>query len=102
MSKEELVEGLPGSDLVTAGLADYEAGRVTAAGLLVAMAETRLRRAGLLGEASRDWTDPEMALYALLRQQSGDAYSRYNALRRELDSFLAGLSRRMARGAGRN
>ncbi|TAN24084.1 MAG: hypothetical protein EPN33_02860 [Acidobacteria bacterium] len=99
MDNRELVDGLPGAELVTAGLADYEAGRRTAAGLLVAMAEGRLRRAGLLSGPSQDWPDPELALYRELQQQGGDAYSRYNALRCELDSFLAGLSRRLARAS---
>lgn len=97
MIDHELVGGLPGAELVMAGVADYEAGRRTAAGLVVAMATGRLRRAGLLRGPSRDWAEPEMALYKELQEQGGDAYSRYNALRRELDSFLAALSRRAAR-----
>lgn len=87
------MRSLPGSELIAAGLDDYEAGRATAAALLVAMAASRLQRAGLLDRPSDGWPEPEFALYALLQQQPGDAYARYNALRRELDSFLAALSR---------
>ncbi|MGH9412768.1 MAG: hypothetical protein ACRD0Y_03420 [Terriglobales bacterium] len=96
MSNAELLEGLPGAELMMTGLSEYEAGRVTPGALLVAMAETRLRRAGLLHAPSWGWAEPEMTLYELLRQEGRDAYSRYNALRRELDSFLAALTRRIA------
>ena len=33
-------------------------------------------------------TEAELTLYRLLRKQPGDAYFRYNALLRELGSFL--------------
>ncbi|MCX6930149.1 MAG: hypothetical protein NT154_44095 [Verrucomicrobia bacterium] len=39
-------------------------------------------------------TEPERQLYRLLRQEGGDAYSRYNALIRELVSFEQALDRR--------
>lgn len=45
---------------------------------------------GLPGEV-----EPERMLYQLLRDEGGDAYSRYNALLRELSSFLNGLDRRL-------
>jgi len=35
-----------------------------------------------------------LQLYRLLRQQGGDAYSRYNALLRELVSFESALDHR--------
>jgi len=38
--------------------------------------------------------EPERQLYRLLRQEGGDAYSRYNALIRELVSFEQALDRR--------
>jgi hypothetical protein len=38
--------------------------------------------------------EPELQLYRLLRREEGDAYSRYNALVRELVSFEAALDRR--------
>jgi hypothetical protein len=44
--------------------------------------------------------EPERELYRLLREQGGDAYSRYNALLRELVSFESALDHRCRRLAG--
>ncbi len=44
--------------------------------------------------------EPELHLYRLLRGQSGDAYSRYNALMRELVSFESALDHRRRQVAG--
>jgi hypothetical protein len=38
--------------------------------------------------------DAELELYRMLRQTGGDAYSRYNALLRQLVSFERALDRR--------
>jgi hypothetical protein len=73
--------GLPGAENVERGVRDLNAGRRTVEALLVAAAATRLRE------------EPERALYALLGAEP-DPYYRYNALRRELDSFLAALESR--------
>lgn len=95
MSTNELLAGLPGSALVQQGLADCLAGRHTIAACLVAIARPRLSRAGLLTEGSMSLPDePELQLYRLLRHQGGDAYSRYNALLRELISFESALDSR--------
>ncbi len=84
----------PGGELVRQGLADFQAGRCTAPACLVSMARTRLRRAGLLPDsAANPFPEPERQLYSLLRQAGGDAYSRYNALVRELVSFENALDR---------
>jgi hypothetical protein len=40
------------------------------------------------------FAEPERQLYRLLREEGGDAYSRYNALIRELVSFEQALDRR--------
>jgi hypothetical protein len=40
--------------------------------------------------------EPQQRLYQLLRQTSGDAYARYNALIRRLISFQHALDRRSA------
>ena len=95
-------ENLPGGQLVREGLADFQSGRCTAPACLVAMAQTRLRHAGLLPEdkALPSFPEPERQLYRLLRAEGGDAYSRYNALVRELVSFeqsLDHLNRRRAK-----
>ena len=98
MSTNDLVAGLPGEFLVREGLADYHAGRCTIAACLIAIARSRLTDAGLISatEVSR-LVEPERQLYRLLRQQGGDAYSRYNALLRELASFEQALDHRRNR-----
>ena len=73
MIPDDLLAGLPGADLVREGLADVAAGRRTIPACLIAIGSPRLQQAG------------------------GDAYSRYNALLRELSSFESALDRRLAR-----
>jgi hypothetical protein len=82
-------EGLPGWELVSAGLADLHAGRQTVPAMLVASASIRLRRLGI-GLPPRSVDDPQDRLYELLAEEVGEAaaHSRYNALRRRLLSFL--------------
>jgi hypothetical protein len=99
MKPDDLIAGLPGEALVRQGLADFQAGRCTIPACLVAMASPRLGRAGLLPSTdARRMPEPELQLYRALRQQGGDAYSRYNALVRELVSFEQALDRRQRRG----
>ena len=92
MSVTPLVDRLgtfPGWELVSAGLADVAAGRLTPAACSIWIALPRLRRAKLVDDAllSRRLADPETVLYRLLRQEGGDAFSRYNALLRRLVRF---------------
>ena len=95
MKTNDLLTGLPGEDIVRAGLADVDAGRCTIPACLVAIGSPRLRRAGLIrSESPALQTEAELQLYRLLRQAGGDAYSRYNALLRELVSFEQALDRR--------
>jgi len=95
MSRDDLMTGLPGEALLREGLADFESGRCTISACLVGMARPRLRRAGLItGALASSFPEPERQLYRLLRQKGGDAYSRYNALIRELMSFEQALDRR--------
>ena len=92
----DLFQGLPGEALVREGLADFQFGRRTIPACLVGMASPRLRRMGLMPRTrSSPVPDPELQLYRLLRVQAGDAYSRYNALIRELVSFEQALDRRI-------
>jgi hypothetical protein len=91
----DLLAGLPGERLVRDGLADFQSGRRSIPAFLAAIAGPRLRRLGLLPPTpSQSWPEPELQLYRLLRQQGGDAYSRYNALLRELVSFEQALDHR--------
>jgi hypothetical protein len=98
MTPDELIAGLPGESLVRSGLADLESGRCTIPACLVSIARTRLSRAGLLAPGARACSpEPERELYRLLGAESGDAYSRYNALLRELVSFESALDHRVRR-----
>ena len=102
MTPKDLLAGLPGAELVRQGLADVAAGRGTVPACLVAIGLPRMRRAGLVRQ---DWSPPsedaELELYRLLRKAGGDAYSRYNALLRELVSFEQALDRRVRAAAGK-
>lgn len=79
--------GLPGAELIDAGLNDLRAGRETVAALLVAIGAPRLRNIGLdLPDHLPD--NPERRLYDLLsRDDSDSAHSRYNAFIRRLVSY---------------
>lgn len=91
----DLLNGLPGEALVRQGLADVQVGRRSIPACLVHLARTRLYRAGLLGsDMPAAYDEPQLELYRLLRREAGDAYSRYNALLRELASFESALDHR--------
>jgi hypothetical protein len=95
MKTNDLIAGLPGEALMREGLADFQSGRCTIPACLVGIARSRLTRAGLIqGGGPPAPVEPELQLYRLLRREEGDAYSRYNALVRELVSFEAALDRR--------
>jgi len=93
------LEGLPGADRIAGGLRDLRAGRLSTNALLVAVAARRLRDLGLpVPDAAALPGEPDLALYESLRgHPSGDPYYRYNALRRELDSFISCLETRCSR-----
>jgi hypothetical protein len=90
------LRGLPGEALVGKALADLGRGALTLEALLLTLAVTRLRRLGIdLPEKLPLPEERELALYqALGRQGVDDAYARYNALLRELTSFLEALELR--------
>jgi hypothetical protein len=95
MKRNDLITGLPGEALMREALADFQSGRCTVPACLVGIARARLTRAGLIqGGGTPAPAEPELQLYRLLRREGGDAYSRYNALVRELVSFEAALDRR--------
>lgn len=98
MKTSDLIAGLPGEALVREGLADLQSGKWTASAYLVAIARPRMVEAGLLPEKGIELpAESELELYRLLRREGGDAYSRYNALLRELVSFEQALDHRMRR-----
>lgn len=78
--------GLPGRELVSAGLADLAAGRESAEAMLVAMAAPRLRALGLEVPVSPS-DHPSQRLYELLSDTELGVHSRYNALIGRMVSF---------------
>ena len=84
---------LPGGDLVDHGLEDLASGRVTADSLLVALAQSRLRREGV-PVPYVDWPDPDHRLYRLLESTDGElAHHRYLARLRLIHSFADACAR---------
>lgn len=102
MKTVDLAGDLPGEALVSKGLDDLKAHRCTIASCLVEIARSRLSDAGLRYASARPpQEEPELRLYRLLRQEGGDAYSRYNALVRELVSFEQALEARQRKAEGK-
>ena len=80
-------DGLPGADLIEAGLQDLREGRETIEALLVAIGAPRLQSIGLQLPGNLP-DNPEHRLYELLAQDDSDsAHSRYNAFVRRLVSY---------------
>ena len=92
-------DGLPGAERVLKGVEDLNRGVRSIEALLVAAAPQRLRENGIdLHEDALLPIEPELALYEALGAESDeDPYPRYNALRRELDSFMNALEARLSR-----
>jgi hypothetical protein len=81
-----VAEGLPGSELIEAGMADLERGVESIEALLVSIGASRLGRLGV--HLPSPFPSPEHRLYELLADEDADAaHSRYNALLRRLVSF---------------
>ncbi len=78
--------GLPGAELIEAGLRDLAQGRETEAALLVSIGAPRLARLGFDVRGALE--NAEQRLYERLSATDSDsAHSRYNALIRRLVSF---------------
>ena len=89
---DDIISGIPGEHLVRQGFSDLRRGQFTIPACLVSIAKTRLCSSGVFDCAALVFVpDPEHELYRLLRQEGGDAYSRYNSLLRELVSFCQAL-----------
>jgi hypothetical protein len=81
-----LMAGLPGAELIEAGMRDLSAGTETIESLLVSIAAPRLRALGF--DVATPIADAELRLYQKLAATHGDAaHSQYNALIRRLVSF---------------
>ncbi len=93
----DMLEGLPGADLVVKGLEDLAHSRPTAEAALVEAARTRLADLGLTidGRTVGD-QDAELVLYARLgvRFPGRDPYVLYCASLDQLVSFMSALGSR--------
>ncbi len=96
------LDGLPGAALIRLGIRDLLDCRTTVGACLVAIALPRLKETGFMPRNfSPCFTQGELTLYRILRNEGGDAYSRYNALLRELSSFERAMSARFRKDAAR-
>jgi hypothetical protein len=95
--------GLPGGEMIDAGLRDLVHGRETAESLAVSLAAPRLRREGVPLPTTR-FADGDRRLYRLLEHRDeGLAHARYLATLRQVASFAdacRGLRERETRRAG--
>lgn len=87
--------GLPGADWILRGVDELVHGKLTPEAYCVAGATSLLRENGVdLPAATPIPAEPEIRFYLSLAGQSDDPYGTYNAMRRELDSFVVALYRR--------
>ncbi len=88
--------GLPGADWILRGVAELIRGEHTPEAFCVAGAAELLRSLDVdLPEATVLPKDPEIRFYLSLEGRTDDPYGRYNAMRRELDSFATALYSRL-------
>jgi hypothetical protein len=93
----EQFKGLPGAEIVLAGIADLEAGRKSVNASAVQCAAPRLRRAGLDAPSAAGSTPAAHELYGQLSTELGDrAHSRYNAILARVVSFAGAAERARA------
>jgi len=84
--------GLPGGDVIDAGLDALAAGEDSVESLVVSLAAPRLRREGV-PLPDRVIPDADLRLYRLLERTSGDlAHARYLAYLRQVASFADSCS----------
>lgn len=93
----ELIENLPGADRIREGINDFINQRHTIPSCLVRIASPRLTKAGLIPQPDEPDINAELDLYEMLSNEGENAYSRYNALIRELVSFERSLDQRINR-----
>lgn len=91
--------GLPGADVVEAGVAQLQRGELGVEALLLASAAPHLRLLGVELPATAGVDGPELMLYRQIAacHSDAEAHAAYNAWRQRLDRFLraaAGVVRR--------
>lgn len=83
---------LPGAELILPGVEDLRNGKSdTVEALLIAIASTRLTKAGLQFPNTHLMPQPELTLYDRLQTERDDPYPYYNALLNSLNSFCNAL-----------
>lgn len=91
---DQILEELPGAEIVLPGLADLRAGRSSMNALAVQSAASRLRALGLEAGEPESETPAAHQLYEQLHQELGDAaHSRYNAILSRVASFARAAER---------
>lgn len=94
----ELLEKLPGAEIVLPGLADLQDGRTSVNASAVQSAAPRLRRAGLNAPSAEGGVPAAHQLYRQLSRELGNgAHARYNAILGRVASF-AGAAELAQRG----
>lgn len=92
--EEQMLESLPGSEIVLPGLADLKEGRKSTDALAVRLAAPRLRALGLDAADVDDGAPAAHQLYQQLDRELGDAaHSRYNAILARVTSFARAAER---------
>ncbi len=84
---------MPGGLLIKKGLKDIVEQQITIHSCLIVIAFTKFKNAGLIdADKKPPFLDGEITLYNLLGEEPGDAFSKYNALLRQLVSFCHALN----------
>jgi len=94
----QILERLPGAEIVLPGIADLKAGRSSTNALAVESAASRLRALGLDAPGARGEEPATHRLYRQLQGELGDsAHSRYNAILSRVVSFARAAERASVR-----
>lgn len=90
------LEQYPGGDLIKQGILDSQENRKTIFSCLIQIAFPTLSKMNILPSEIQllNQEDAELTLYRILKSETGDAYSRYNALIRQLISFERAITRK--------
>lgn len=92
--EDQVLETLPGAEIVLAGIADLKEGRTTTDALAVQSAAPRLRSLGFEARSIDGDVPAAHLLYQELQRELGDAaHSRYNAILSRVASFARAAER---------
>jgi hypothetical protein len=95
---DNLLNDLPGEELIRPGLDDFLAKRITVESLLVAIVSNRLRKYGILHcKDSELPAEAELQLYSILAKQYDDPYTQYRAYNGRMTKFENALDHRFSR-----